>query len=409
MKTKTLFLTLVSTSVLFLLSASGSLFASNCGKELECPPGIKYPYSFCKFDTVTKKVTTETICTDDPLEYQKNNPNFVPQKVKLPIFVLAPSTNSNMVSLFSIYKDGEFEVVLFGANDLRMSITAAHDLAAAANKWNCVCGDTVDINNPTNIGTFIKSEFSANRNHFTYPYHTPAVAKILTGTQDDYPCGLNLDTSRIRFNMTPEFLYNRNWYPAPGTPLEKGWFSQEFRGNVGLVPNYVRLFSFMSVAMHEIGHLLGFGHYNENFGSYVGQVCDDNPEDLKGIMEYYLDPRKNVTELSPHDKCMMAKLYCPGLVILNIYEYQSQTQRVYPNPGKYVVNFEFELPRHTENLTMTVKDVLGQTVLTVLNNTVKEAGKHTMLINVDGLAVGTYYIIIEAGSYRTAQPVMIVR
>jgi len=407
MKTKALFLILIQ--VLFL--SVPSLFASDCGKKFDCPSGIKYPYKFCKFDTVAKKVTMETICTDDPLKYQENNPNFVPQKVKLPIYVMVPPVYLYLVSYFSIYKDGKFEVVLFGETYQRMASSARNDLVAAGNKWNCVCGDTIDPNNPTNIGTIIKSEFSDNPRDFFEPYRNPAVAKTSSATQDDYPCGLNLDSSRILFNITPQFLYNRDSlsHIAPGTPLEKGWFSQEFRGNVGLVPNYVRLYSFQQVAMHEIGHLLGFGHYNDDFGSYVGQVCDNAGLTLDGTMEYDIAPRDNNLELSLHDKCMMAKLYCDSLVILNIYEYQPQTQKVYPNPGKYVVNFEFELPRHTENLRMYINDVLGQTVLTVLENTVKESGEHKILINVDNLAVGTYYIIIEAGSYRTAQPVMIVR
>jgi len=209
--------------------------------------------------------------------------------------------------------------------------------------------------------------------------------------------------------MTPEFLYQRNFYPVSGTPIEKGWFSQEFKGNISLVPNYVQLYSFQQVAMHEIAHMLGFGHYNKDFGSYVGQVCDNGGVTLSGAMEYNIASRDNNIELSLHDKCMMAKLYCPGLVVLNIFEYQPQTQKVYPNPGKYVVSFDFELPRYTEDLRMTVKDVLGQTLLIPIENAVYDAGKHTVLINVDSLAIGTYYIIIEAGAYRTVQPVMIVR
>ena len=411
MKIKALFLTLMLTSVLFLLSASGSLFASNCGKELECPPGIKYPYIFCNIDAVNKKVTTETICTDDPLEYQKNNPDFIARKVKLPVIVSGPSTYFTMVTLFSVYKDGDFEVVLFGANALKIGITAGNDLVAAANKWNCVCGDTV-IPGITKIGTTIKSEFSSNPSNFPYPYRNPAVAVMVTNggsASGNYYCNLDLDSAIIRFNMTPEFLYQRNFYPVSGTPLEKGWFSQEFKGNISLVPNYVYLYSFQQVAMHELGHMLGFGHFTKDLGASIGQYCDDNPEELQGVMKYNTVSRENMTELSLHDKCMMAKLYCDSLIVLNIFEYQPTTQKVYPNPGKYVVSFDFELPRYTEDLRMTVKDLLGQTLLIPIENAVYDAGKHTVLINVDSLAIGTYYIIIEAGAYRTAQPVMIVR
>jgi len=165
------------------------------------------------------------------------------------------------------------------------------------------------------------------------------------------------------------------------------------------------------VALYELGHALGLGHYTYAHFTGFRYACDKGTEnyDIMNHIMPYAKRGEPMPDLSESDKCAFKLLYCPDLVVLNIYEYQPQTQIVYPNPGKYVVNFEFELPRYTENLQMTVKDVLGQTVLTVLNNAVKESGKHTMLINVDGLAVGTYYIIIEAGAYRTAQLIMIVR
>jgi len=407
MKTKTLFFILS----LFLLFATVSLFASDCGKELNCPSGKKYPYRFCVLDEngETEQITE---CVEDPLEYEATNPNTFAIKVKLPIYPQLPLFMPIVIYNFCEYRDGETKVVLFETNVYAGYKTAEEELILAADKWNCVCG----IKTVSTGGTIVNVDFSINPRDFTdhgfKPNNTPAIAatarKLYYDNENNsYYCNMDYDRLNIYFNATPEFLYNDDKYPPlPNVPFRNGWVAQKYRNNANspLIPNDVALYNFLEVAMHEIGHILGFGHYTNDAGIECGNMLD-------GVMNHRPnDIRiKNVTELTQDDKCMMAKLYCPGLVILSIYEYQPQTQRVYPNPGKYVVNFEFELPRHTENFRMYINDVLGQTVLTVLENTVKEAGEHKMLINVDGLAVGTYYIIIEAGSYRTVQPVMIVR
>ena len=95
-----------------------------------------------------------------------------------------------------------------------------------------------------------------------------------------------------------------------------------------------------------------------------------------------------------------------GNKIKDIIDYN---YKLYPNPGERVVTIDFELPKNTENLKITIQDVLGQTRLIPIENGNYEAGEQSILINVDALPVGVYYVIIEAGAYRTAQPLTIVR
>ena len=58
---------------------------------------------------------------------------------------------------------------------------------------------------------------------------------------------------------------------------------------------------------------------------------------------------------------------------------------------------------------MSVVNPLGEVMFVPIENEVYNVGQHSVLINVDILHTGVYYIIIEAGAYRTAQPLTIIR
>jgi len=113
-------------------------------------------------------------------------------------------------------------------------------------------------------------------------------------------------------------------------------------------------------------------------------------------------------EISDCDKCMFKRLYCEECSD-GIYYYEPQTQKLYPNPGKHIVTIDFELPKHTDNLKMSVINPLGKVVLVPIENKIFSAGEHSILINVDILPTGVYYIIINADNYRTTQPLTIIR
>ena len=108
------------------------------------------------------------------------------------------------------------------------------------------------------------------------------------------------------------------------------------------------------------------------------------------------------------DLCRCWNNHCPEKLI-GIYDYSTAEQKVYPNPGYRVVSFDFTLPKYTEKLKMTIKNILGNAVLVPIENEVFNAGEHSVLINVNALPNGVYYIIIEARVIVTAQPLTIVR
>jgi hypothetical protein len=105
---------------------------------------------------------------------------------------------------------------------------------------------------------------------------------------------------------------------------------------------------------------------------------------------------------------MFKKLYCETITCADaIYEYGSQLQKIYPNPGEHIISINFTLPDICKDVKMYIQNPLGQIVL--FQNIVFEGGEHTELINVDSLPVGIYYIIIELGAYRTTQPLNVIR
>ena len=72
----------------------------------------------------------------------------------------------------------------------------------------------------------------------------------------------------------------------------------------------------------------------------------------------------------------------------------------YPNPFNPSTNIRFSLP-DAESVTLTVHDLLGRTVSTLLYNQTLNAGSHTVPFNGQGLASGMYIYRIQVGSTFT--------
>ena len=145
-------------------------------------------------------------------------------------------------------------------------------------------------------------------------------------------------------------------------------------------------------------------------GTFINEIVTITISIYRDILVVdYIPPANLTRELTDCDKCMFKNLYCPDYDPDGIYDYQTQTQKIYPNPGFNTVAFDFELPKYAESLKLSVMNPLGEVVLVPIENETFEQGEHSILLNVDRLPNGVYYIIIEAGAYRTAQPFTVVR
>lgn len=84
-----------------------------------------------------------------------------------------------------------------------------------------------------------------------------------------------------------------------------------------------------------------------------------------------------------------------------------QLQQNYPNPFNPTTNIKYEIPEAT-NVTLTVYNMLGQRVATLLNEQ-KPAGFYELSFDASALASGTYIYRLEAGGQVATQKMMLIK
>jgi hypothetical protein len=90
-------------------------------------------------------------------------------------------------------------------------------------------------------------------------------------------------------------------------------------------------------------------------------------------------------------------------------EYDDINPIIYPNPSKNIVQINFVLEKYSENVTITINNILGQVMLMPIESQTYYAGIHTEIINVDNLLTGYYYMVIDDGFKRFIKPFMVVK
>ncbi|MCG8374701.1 MAG: choice-of-anchor D domain-containing protein [Balneolales bacterium] len=80
----------------------------------------------------------------------------------------------------------------------------------------------------------------------------------------------------------------------------------------------------------------------------------------------------------------------------------------YPNPFNPSTLISFDVPKTTA-ITLKVFDVLGNEVATLLNNSPKNAGSHTIGFDASTLSSGVYIYIIEAGGLMLTRKMTLIK
>jgi hypothetical protein len=78
----------------------------------------------------------------------------------------------------------------------------------------------------------------------------------------------------------------------------------------------------------------------------------------------------------------------------------------YPNPFKLNTKLVFDVPT-TAHVTLQVFDMLGRHVATVVDAS-RDAGRHSVTFDASGLASGMYLVLLEVGSTRNTQAIMLM-
>ncbi len=80
----------------------------------------------------------------------------------------------------------------------------------------------------------------------------------------------------------------------------------------------------------------------------------------------------------------------------------------YPNPFNPSTNISFNLPQASD-VTLTIYNILGQRVATLLNNKKFTSGNHLVPFNASNLASGIYIYRLEAGSFTSQKRMTLIK
>jgi hypothetical protein len=80
----------------------------------------------------------------------------------------------------------------------------------------------------------------------------------------------------------------------------------------------------------------------------------------------------------------------------------------YPNPFNPITEIRFSLPKD-ENVTIKVFNLLGEEIITLVNNIYKGAGMYSVTFDGTNLASGLYLYRIESGSFVQTKKMILVK
>jgi hypothetical protein len=291
----------------------------NCYEELNCGTR-RYPFKFC--NTLTGEI--ENICVEDPYNiteeelepwpYPRDEYNFVPMKLNLPVCL-----DFNPLTDMPVIPGGEVIVPICGGNTCSHGVSfrtadVTGDIQKAFDYWNCMCGIQND-----HCQCSIKVKFSDDIDNFKNSYTDPTGSSIMD-IYEKPGCQFDCEDLVIYINNTRDFVradngsttgfnrVNENFYV---TSSAIPFLRTEFQAT-GRIPHASNL---TKIVANELGQMLGFG-LKRNIGTFTFGWRED-----ASVMEpnFYRD-WDNVQADPQFDHCAFKKLYCDASTDVESFE-----------------------------------------------------------------------------------------
>ncbi|MBE0643259.1 MAG: T9SS type A sorting domain-containing protein [Bacteroidetes bacterium] len=142
----------------------------------------------------------------------------------------------------------------------------------------------------------------------------------------------------------------------------------------------------------SIGFVAGFGNSN----SPKNYHFEDAVDGLSGTVSYRLKQIDRDGTIDYSSIVMVSVDAASGMSITDAY----------PNPFNPTTTVNFTLTE-SANVRLSLYDMTGREVKTVLENTLLDAGSHAQTINAEGLASGRYFLLLQTPSARSMYPLLL--